>query len=67
MPVYRSIEEDTVHVLRLKNLILLLTNGGLDPTALSERLQASPPTLVSRAISELIQEGKLELSNSSGG
>lgn len=66
MPVYKSIEDDNAHVLRLKNFIILLANQGVAPTDLSARVQASPPALVTRALSELVQEGKLELSSTGG-
>lgn len=66
MPVYKSIEDDDTQVIRLKNLIFLLASQGISPADLSARVQASPPDLVSRAISELVQEGKLELSSIGG-
>ncbi len=67
MPIYRAIEDENAVVLRIRNLILLLSNQGVTPSELSERLQAFPGSLVDRAISELVQEGKLELSNNNQG
>ncbi len=67
MPIYRAIEDENAVVLRIRNLILLPSNQGVTPSELSERLQAFPGSLVDRAISELVQEGKLELSNHNQG
>lgn len=60
MPYYKPIKNEAEERQRLKNLILLLTEGAPSLPELMARLpDVSGPTIAT-ILSELVQEGKLE-------
>lgn len=61
MPAYLPIRTANEQLQRLKNLILILSEEGIEPTALLVRIGDAPQLLISRALTELGAEGKLEL------
>ena len=61
MPKYRPVRTPIEKMIRLKNLIMLLVEEGMDPNELNLRLENVPRPMINQALAELELEGRLEL------